>query len=65
MHKFVMMDLGPKVRVWSARVRDDTVCVMTPASLKDAFARRKAREMMKRQGVDCGTCRGCPLGRAD
>lgn len=42
-----------------------TFCILHPTAITDADTRVLVRRFMQGQGVDCGTCRGCPVGTAD
>lgn len=63
MGKLLTADLGPGTVGWAARVDGSMVCVGTPQIEHDAAARRSMRELVQRQGGDCGTCAGCIIGR--
>lgn len=63
MHEMLMEDLGPDFYAWRAKVAEKIVCMATPRVEHDAEARRIVRGLIKRQGGDCESCRGCVIGR--
>lgn len=44
---------------------DEIVCILTPAAANDRGIQARVRTLMQGQGVDCRTCRGCPVGTAE
>lgn len=63
MGKMVTADLGPGIDGWAARIDGDIVCVATPRVEYDPAARRTVRRLVGSVGGNCGTCRGCIIGR--
>ncbi|MFG2503625.1 hypothetical protein ACGFSB_36115 [Streptomyces sp. NPDC048441] len=45
-------------------VSGEIVCVLSPAAFTDAALRDRVKRLMRGQGIDCGKCFGCPIGRA-
>lgn len=62
MGKLLTEDLGPG-NIWAARVNGSMVCIAAPHVLHDPVGRREMRELVRRQGGNCGGCAGCPIGR--
>lgn len=62
MHELLMEDLGSEFYAWRAKVGGRIVCMATPRVQHDAEARRIVRALIKRQGGDCASCRGCLIG---
>lgn len=65
MHDVITADLGPEFYGFYGQVAGKIVCVMTPAVEHDPAARRIVRDLIRRQGGDCASCRACPVGQAD
>lgn len=63
MERLLIEDLGPAVDGWAARIDGSIVCLATPRVLHDASARAHVRGLVRELGGDCGTCRGCLIGR--
>lgn len=42
----------------------EIVCILTPAAATDPAIQARVRRLMYGQGIDCGKCRGCPVGKA-
>lgn len=65
-HELLTVDLGPEFYGMSSQIAGRIVCVATPRIHTDASARRVVRELVQRQGSDCGTCllANCPISRA-
>lgn len=42
----------------------EIVCVLASAAATDRVIQARVKRMMHSQGIDCGKCRGCPIGRA-
>lgn len=64
MHECFTLDLGPDFVGYTTTVEEKTVCAVTPAVVSDPDARMVMRELARRQGIDCRTCGGCPVGTA-
>lgn len=64
MHELLISDtdLGPSFVGWSAQIAGRIVCVVTQRVQHDPEARRAVRELIKRQGGDCGACHACLIG---
>lgn len=43
----------------------ERVCILTPAAATDPAIQERVRRLMQGQGIDCRTCRGCPVGTAE
>ena len=65
MHHLLTEDLGADFYAWRAEIAGRQVCMATPRVYSDATARRIARDLIKRRGGDCASCRGCVIGRQD
>lgn len=65
-HDLLTVDLGPEFFGMSSQIAGRIVCVATPRIYTDATARRVVKELVKRQGGDCGSCSlaDCPISRA-
>lgn len=63
--KLLTADYGPRFKGLVGRTTDGLVCVASPAYETDSNVRAIMRELVRREGGDCGTCRGCPIGRMD
>lgn len=44
---------------------DETVCILAPAAATDPEIQARVRRLMRGQGIDCRTCRACPVGTTD
>lgn len=42
----------------------EIVCILAPAAATDPAIQKRVRRLMRGQGIDCQTCRGCPVGTA-
>lgn len=42
----------------------EIVCVLAPAAFTDTGIQARVRRLAHGQGIDCGNCLGCPVGRA-
>ena len=62
MHVCTNADLGPDFIGLGLVMKDRVVCLVTPRVHKDVKTRALAVELLRRQGVDCGSCPGCPAG---
>lgn len=56
-------DLGDNIHGWAAKIDGSIVCVATTRIEHDPEARRQVRALVTAAGGNCGTCRGCPIGR--
>lgn len=65
MHECFTLDLGPEFIGYATQVGEKTVCAVTSAVDTSPAARKQMRELAERQGIDCLTCRCCPVGRAE
>ena len=63
MHASVTVDLDPGIVGWMAQVAETIVCVKARTVENDPKERRLMIDLVKRQGGDCATCRGCFIGR--
>ena len=43
----------------------EIVCILAPAAASDPAIQARVRRLMHGQGIDCRTCRGCPVGTAE
>lgn len=43
-------------------INGNTVCVLSSAATSDVPTRALVRAFMREQGIDCLTCRNCPVG---
>lgn len=41
------------------------VCILATAAATNPVIQARVRRMMHGQGIDCRTCRECPVGQAD
>lgn len=65
MHGLLIKDFGPGFIGFRGEVDGRLVCVATPAVKHDPEVRAVIRELIRRQGGDCDSCRGCPIGTSD
>lgn len=42
----------------------EIVCILAPAAATDPAIQARVRRLMHGQGIDCRTCRACPVGQA-
>ena len=63
MHELLIEDLGPDFYGMQAKAGREIVCMATPRVEHDAEARSIVRRLIKRQGGDCESCRGCVIGK--
>lgn len=64
MSTVVELDLGPGHFAHAVEVNGEMVCVLSPKARTEARVQAGVRRFMQGQGVDCSTCRGCPVGAA-
>jgi hypothetical protein len=43
----------------------ESVCVLAPAAATDRAIQARIRRLLRGQGIDCRSCRGCPVGQAE
>lgn len=63
MHEMITLDLGPSFIGWQGQIGEKILCVVTPRVADDARARGIVRGLVRRQGGDCFSCRGCVVGQ--
>lgn len=63
MHEMITADLGPSFCGWRGSVSGKIVCVVTPRVEHDPKKRGIVRELIKRQGGDCESCKACIVGK--
>jgi len=56
-------DYGPRFNGWVSRTPTGLACVAPPTYEQDPRVRAIMRELVEREGGDCGQCRGCPIGK--
>lgn len=63
MSNAIYLDLGPESTFlgYPTRIAGKKVCVLSSRAAENA---ERVRQFMRAQGRDCGTCGGCPIGRA-
>ncbi|WP_406336573.1 hypothetical protein OG814_33125 [Streptomyces zaomyceticus] len=61
----VILDLGPKHYVHTVEMEADTVCVLTPRVTSDTSIQAIVRTFLRKKGMDCSQCCGCPAGTAE
>lgn len=64
MSTVVTLDLGPGHEADALEINGEMVCILCPAAATDTRIQGRVRRLMKGLGRDCGTCRNCPVGRA-
>lgn len=64
MSTVIEADFGPGHIAQAYDVDGEWVCILTPEAATDTWVQVRVRRFMWGQGRDCGTCRGCPVGRA-
>lgn len=57
-------DLGHGHIAQAFEINGEMFCVLAPETATDQAIQGQVRRLMKGQGVDCGVCRGCPVGTA-
>lgn len=65
MSTVIEVDLGPGHYAHAMRVEGEMVCILTPSAASDGQIQRLGRRFLKGQGVDCKSCQGCHVGRAE
>lgn len=65
MHNLLIKDFGPAFIGFRGEVDGRLVCVATPKVTHDPQARAVMRDLIRRQGGDCSSCRKCLIGTAD
>lgn len=65
MSTVIELDLGPKHYAHAIDVDGKMVCILTPRAADDEGVQRLVRRFLRGQGVDCKSCGGCPVGRAE
>lgn len=58
-NELVIADYGPDFYGWTSQVGERIVCVATPRVEEELPVRRLVRNLIRRHGGDCDTCRGC------
>lgn len=61
----INLELGPNSNFLgtTAQVAGETVCVLPSRAAEDRVTQERVRRFMGAQGLDCLSCRGCPVGR--
>ncbi|MFJ6616635.1 hypothetical protein ACIQOW_03500 [Kitasatospora sp. NPDC091335] len=62
MHVCTTADLGPSFIAWAGAVHGTITALVTERAQHDDAAALQAIELLRRAGLDCGTCTSCPLG---
>ncbi|MFF5703471.1 hypothetical protein ACFY7H_13320 [Streptomyces sp. NPDC012794] len=65
MSTVIELDLGPEHYAHAVRIGGQMVCILTPQAADDEHVQALVRRFMQSQGVDCKSCGGCPVGRAE
>lgn len=65
MSNVISLDLGPTFIASVAQAAGEMVCILNPKAASEARIQARVRSFMKGQGMDCGKCGGCPVGRAE
>lgn len=63
MHEMIIADLGPEFYGFHGQIDGKIVCVATPAVEHDTKARGIVRGLVRSQGGDCASCKGCLIGQ--
>lgn len=63
MGKLLTADLGEGIIGFVTEIDESTVCIATPRIFHDPSIRRAMRALVQRQGGDCASCEGCPVGQ--
>lgn len=61
----ITLDLGPGHQADAVEIAGEMVCVLCPEAATDQAIQGNIRRLMKGVGVDCRSCRGCPVGTAE
>lgn len=61
--KLLTANYGPSFKGLVARTAAGFVCVAPPTYEQDSCVQAIVRELVLKEGGDCDTCRGCPIGR--
>lgn len=64
MSTVIELDLGAGHEADALMINGEMVCVLTPKAATDPRIQERVRRLMKGEGTDCETCRGCPVGTA-
>ncbi|KOV86116.1 MULTISPECIES: hypothetical protein [unclassified Streptomyces] len=48
-----------------AETAGDIVCILATATATDRAIQARVRRLMDGQGIDCRSCRECPVGQAE
>lgn len=62
MSTVIELDLGAGHEAHALVIEGEMVCVLTPRVATDAGTRERVRRLLRGQGMDCATCRGCCVG---
>lgn len=63
--ELIIADYGRAFTGWAGVGPEKIVCVAPPEIENDAKIRDVIREMVRRQGGDCASCRACLIGRTE
>lgn len=64
MSTVVTLDLGPGHEADVLEINGEMVCILCPEAATDPHIQKRIRRLLKGLGKDCGTCLGCPVGKA-
>jgi hypothetical protein len=65
MSTVIEVDLGLGHYAHAMDVDGEMVCILTPRAADDEQVQSLVRRFLLGQGVDCKSCGGCPVGRAE
>ncbi|GAA3268121.1 hypothetical protein GCM10010493_50690 [Streptomyces lavendulae subsp. grasserius] len=65
MSTVIELDLGPTHYAHAVRVDGEMVCILAPQAATDKEVQKLVRRFLHGEGVDCKSCGGCPVGRAE
>lgn len=58
----LIAEVGPEFAGWAGTIDGRMICMAPPEIAESEDAKRLMREIVRREGGDCGGCQGCPLG---
>lgn len=65
MSTVIELDLGVGHEADLLQIEGKMVCVLAPQAAADPLMQKRIRRLMRGQGLDCTTCRGCHVGTSE
>lgn len=65
MSTVIELDLGAGHVADLLQIEGKMVCVLAPQAATDPSVQQRIRRLMRGEGLDCRTCRGCAVGTSE